>query len=77
MANSIDNSKALAAWKRQPEINGLIADRDKLQKQLDKILASPFSEAAEKQANSLYEQIAGLNKKIGSKASRIGKEKAE
>jgi hypothetical protein len=74
VATSIDNSKALAAWKRQPEINGLIADRDKLQKQFDKILATPgFSAQAEKEATSLYEQIAALNKKIGTKTSRANK----
>jgi hypothetical protein len=73
VANSIDNSKALAAWKRQPEINSLIADRDKLQKQLDKVLAGPFSETAEQQASGLYDQIAALNKKIGTKTSRANK----
>jgi hypothetical protein len=77
VADSIQNRSAMSAWRRQPEINNLIGEREKLQKQLDKILAGPFSEAAEKLANTLYQQIAGLNKKIGSKASRIGKGKAE
>lgn len=70
MANSTDNRKAMAAWSRQPEINTLIAERDKLQKQLDKVLAGAFSEAAEKQADGLYNQIAALNKRIGTKQSK-------
>ena len=76
MANSsTDNRSAMAAWKRQPEINNLILERDRFQKQLDEILAGEFSEAAETQANSLYEQIAGLNKRIGTKTSRANKDR--
>ena len=61
MANSIENSKAIEAWKRQPEINTFMAKRDDLQKQLDKILDGKFIDASEKQAQALYDQIASLN----------------
>jgi len=61
VANSIENSKAIEAWKRQPEINTFMVKRDDLQKQLDKILDGKFIDASEKQAQALYDQIASLN----------------
>ncbi len=71
--DSVQNSKAIGAWKRQPDIVNLEGQRDKIQKQLDKILASPYTESAEKQANTLYSEIAALNKKIGTKKSKAKK----
>jgi len=77
MQNSTNNRSALAAWKRQPLVNELISERDKLQKQLDEVLAGAYSKEAETEAESLYGQIAVLNKKIGTKASRVSPTKKE
>lgn len=73
VADSTQNRSAIDAWKRQPELNRDIAERDRLQKQLEKVLSGPYSESAEKQANELYGQIAAMNKTIGTKQSRSKK----
>jgi hypothetical protein len=77
MTDSITNHKAIAAWKRQPDIDALAAERDTLQKQLDKVLAGPFSTKAKAEADTLLSDISKLNKTIGSKTSRPKKGKAE
>ena len=70
MANSIENRNAIAAWGRKVKIAGKEAEKENLQKQLNKLLSVAPTEEAMKQASELYKSIADLNKKIGTMKSR-------